>query len=432
MGSTAPFVPVQESTEATDWAQVSAGTGHTCAVKTDGRLFCWGVEGEGKLGRKPQAGLAPAQEFTAATDWADVSTGWLHSCAVKTDGRLFCWGNGSDGQLGNGSTMPSLVPAQEWSEAMDWVQVSAGNEHTCALKKDGRLFCWGRGSELGHNSYESRSLPVQESTAATDWAQVSTMGSHTCALKTDGRLYCWGQGYYGQLGRNSTTNSLVPVQELTEATDWVQVSGGGAHTCALKTDGRLYCWGAGGEGRLGHGSTTNSLVPVQEATEATDWVQVSCGSYHTCAVKVDGRLYCWGHGDDGELGHGSATDSLVPVQEATEATDWARVSAGTHHTCAVKKDGRLYCWGEGRQLGTDSTERRLVPTPEGTTATNWWLVAAGSYVTCSLKTDGRLFCWGPFSSNHGTGTNIAPVWPTDWTEDPDLPPYVIERRGFPF
>jgi len=158
----------------------------------------------------------PVQEYTAATDWAQVSAGNLHTCAMKKDGRLFCWGYNSIGQLGNNDYLSSLIPVQEYTAATDWAQVSAGNLHTCAVKKDGRLFCW------GWNLYGSGSVPAQV-TAATDWAHVSAGNSHTCAVKQDGRLFCWGNGDTGQLGNNSTSNSLMPMQEFTAATDWAQV-----------------------------------------------------------------------------------------------------------------------------------------------------------------------------------------------------------------
>jgi len=335
--------------------------------------------------------------------------GSSHACALKNDGRIFCWGANSRGQLGNNSSSASLVPVQEYTAATDWAQVSAGSVHTCALKQDGRLFCWGRGyqGQLGNNvTYDSKSgslVPVQEYTAATDWALVEAGSNHTCALKQDGRLFCWGANSSGQLGNNSTSNSLVPVQEYTAATDWAQVSAGNSYTCALKQDGRLFCWGANSSGQLGNNSTSSSLLPVQENTSATDWAQVQAGSSHTCAVKRDGRLFCWGHGPSGELGNNSTSDSLVPVQENTGATDWAQVSAGGGHTCAVKTDGRLFCWGSSEygQLGNNSTSNNLVPVQEYTAAADWAQVEAGSDYTCAVTRHGRLFLLG---SNRNTSS----------------------------
>jgi alpha-tubulin suppressor-like RCC1 family protein len=133
----------------------------------------------------------------------------------------------------------------------------------------------------------------------------------------------------------------------------VSLSAGATHGCALRDDGSLWCWGSSERGKLGSGEPDDSLLPAPEVTGGTDWAQVSAGHSHTCAVKEDGRLLCWGRGDSGQLGTGSTDDSDVPVQEVTRSTNWAKVAAGRFHTCALRRDGRLFCWGrdDRGQLG---------------------------------------------------------------------------------
>jgi alpha-tubulin suppressor-like RCC1 family protein len=415
-------VPVQENTTAADWAQVSVGGYHTCAVKQDGRIFCWGDDRYGQLGNNSTSrSLVPVQEYAAANDWAQVTTGWGHTCAVKNDGRIFCWGyNGGYTYFGGPNInliLGSLVPVEENTLATDWTQVSAGGSQTCAVKQDGRLFCWGDNSygQGGYTSTYKSYVPVQENTLAIDWAQVSAGWVHTCAMKSDGRIFCFGDGEYGQLGNNSTSQSMVPVQENTLATDWAQVSAGGYHTCAVKQDGRIFCFGDGEYGQLGNNSTLKSYVPVQESTLATDWAQVSAGGSQTCAVKQDGRIFCWGWGIYGQLGNNSTSQSLVPVQENTLATDWAKISVGWGHTCAVKKDGRIFCFGDGEygQLGNNSTSGSLVPVQESMSATDWAQISAGGLHTCAVKKDGWLFCWGDGAYGQLGSPNLGPVWPVD-------------------
>jgi alpha-tubulin suppressor-like RCC1 family protein len=470
--------PSQELTEATDWNSVSSGGSHTCAVKSDGSLFCWGANISGQLGNDSTADSSVAQqESTAATDWAEVSSGNASTCAIKSDGRLFCWGYNIDGQLGNGSDQDSHVPVQESTAAADWAQVSVGSIHTCAVKTDGRLFCWGANSngQLGTNSNEDSLIPVQEYTSATDWAEVSTGDRHTCGLKNDGRIFCWGGAYRsGELGSEVTFTSFELLQEKTLSTDWTQLSLGSSHTCALKddgrvfcwgepdkcgnnvtsktilslqdewgeadwaqvsvgyslgfeyacavkNDGRLFCWGTGHTGQLGAGSIVISSLPVQEYTAASDWFQVSAGAEHACAVKSDGRLFCWGSNSYGQLGNGSNQDSPVPVQEYTSASDWKQVSAGSSHTCALKDNGRIFCWGSGDsgELGNASNSDSSVPVPESTNATNWVQVSAGPNETRAVKTDGRLFGWGYSVINVSSNDNV-PVEDrtaaTDWIQ----------------
>jgi len=511
-------VPTQEVTAATDWVEVSAGRYHTCALKSDGRLFCWGRNSYGQLGDGSiDDSIMPITEVIGAQDWAHVSAGREHTCAVKTDGRVFCFGTGLAGDLGNGSLAPSSVPVQEGTGATDWAQVS----QSCAVKSDGRLFCWGRvdygvddgslvsrtpvqegtrsndwaqlavggqascaitrdrhlfcwgfqwpglaadlqplwmiasmlpveddavatewlqvavaysevcaieGSgrlfcrgdnvrgQLGNGSLEATLTLVEVATGATDWAQVTVGELHACAIKRDGRLFCWGAGDDGQLGADSLDDSPVPVQEATGATDWVEVSAGASHTCAVKSDGRLFCWGQNDFGQLGDGSVDASNTPVEESSAAEDWARVSAGTSHTCAVKVDGRLYCWGHDGNGQLGIGSLDDSPVPVEVAGQAIDWEQVACGDHHTCATRMDGQLFCWGEGisDQLGDGTTEDRLVPTAEADGVRTWTSVSAATHHTCAIREGGRIYCWGSnIWGELGIGASAAPIPPTN-------------------
>ena len=105
---------------------------------------------------------------------------------------------------------------------------------------------------------------------AGSWASISAGNGHACGLKVGGTLWCWGSDSYGQLGNGATTGDQIsPVQESTAATDWVSVSAGSSvtmpHTCAIKTNGTLWCWGSDAMGQLGNGATTgNQVSPVQE------------------------------------------------------------------------------------------------------------------------------------------------------------------------
>jgi alpha-tubulin suppressor-like RCC1 family protein len=361
-GGPVSSAPVKVGVSDSGWADVSAGIDHTCAINMNGKLFCWGNNGVGQLGNNSTTDShVPVQESTGATDWARVSAGWSHTCAIKTDRKLFCWGTNSHNQLGNNSTSGySPEPVQESTGATDWVDVSAGGGHTCAIKTNGTLFCWGYDyyGQGGDNSlFADSRVPVQESTDATDWARVSAGGVHSCAIKTNGTVFCWGYNGGGQLGTNLIDLSSIPVQESTRATDWARVSAGDASTCAIKTNGTLFCWGP---------------VLIQESTSATDWAGVSAGYRHTCALKTDGTLFCWGHNEYGQLGNNSNTNSPVPVQESTSATDWANLSVGGHHTCANKTDGKLFCWGDNEygQLGDNSTTNSPVPIRVSITATD--------------------------------------------------------------
>jgi alpha-tubulin suppressor-like RCC1 family protein len=205
---------------------------------------------------------------------------------------------------------------------------------------------------------------------------------------------------------------------VVPGTTWVQVSSGQDHTCATRSDGTLWCWGLNSEGRLGDGTTTNRLSPVQ-VVPGTTWAWVAGSQFHTCATRSDGTLWCWGKNDYGQLGDGTTTNRLSPVQVGTETT-WARVAAGDQHSCATKKDGTLWCWGynlsgqvgdntgsmclspaEGQQYG----ESCLLPIQVGTDS-GWDRISAGVAHTCATRTDGSLWCWG-YSGNGQLGLGDA-------------------------
>ncbi len=345
---------------ATDWAQVSAGSYHTLALKADGSLWAWGWNFFGQLGTGTTTDRLIPVQIGTATDWAQVSASHSNSLALKTDGSLWAWGDNGYGQLGDGTTTPQFAPIQIGTDT-DWAQVITGHSHSLAVKTDGSLWAWGLNSEgqLGDGTMTDQHAPVQIGTD-TDWAQLSAGHAHNLALKADGSLWAWGRNNHGQLGDGTTTVQSAPVQIGTD-TDWMQVSAGHAHSLALKTDGSLWAWGDNVTGQLGDGTTTPQLAPVQIGT-ATDWMQVSAGERHSQAVKADGSLWAWGDNDYGQLGDGTTTQRLAPVQVGT-ASDWAQVIAGEWHSLALKVDGSLWSWGRNNQgqLGDGTRTNRIFP-----------------------------------------------------------------------
>jgi alpha-tubulin suppressor-like RCC1 family protein len=256
-------------------------------------------------------------------DWSTVSIGGRHSCGIRTTGRLYCWGDDEFGELGDDAALADqATPVEVAGGATNWASVSAGAEHTCARRTTGRLFCWGSDADgrLGDDAaIADHATPVQVAGAATNWASVSLGGNHTCARKTNHRLFCWGDDSNGQLGNNANpADRHVPTQVSGATTDWASVSTLAYHTCALKTTGHLFCWGNDGNGQLGDGLPLVGVgTPVEVSGAAADWASVSVGGFHTCARKTNDRVYCWGYDADGQLGDDvPLTDQSTPVEIA--------------------------------------------------------------------------------------------------------------------
>jgi len=229
------------------------------------------------------------------------------------------------------------------------------------------------------------------------------------------QLWAWGRNTYGQLGDGTLlTNSCSPVREICSATDWCQVSAGTFHTAAIKTSGQLWSWGRNFFGQLADGATTDRCSPVRERCSATDWCLVSAGSSHTVAIKTSGQLWAWGNNSYGRLGDGTTTSRCSPVRERCSATEWCQVSAGELHTAAIKTSGQLWVWGcnGGVQLGDGTTTDRCSPVREFCSATDWCQVSAGNGVgtghTSAIKTSGQLWTWGgnDCGGRLGDGTTV--------------------------
>jgi alpha-tubulin suppressor-like RCC1 family protein len=355
-------------------------------------LWAWG---SGQLGN---AVSTPVNTFTGGSNWKQVSSGGANSAAIKTDGTLWTWGYGDFGGLGNNSTTSVSTPVTTFAGGTNWKQVSCGFLHTAAIKTDGTLWTWGFEiyGELGDGSggYSSTATPVTTFAGGTNWKQVSAGGFHTAAIKTDGTLWTWGAGTSGALGTNDTTNRSTPVTTFAGGTDWKQVSSGNvniaavgnSHTAAIKTDGTLWTWGNNGNIQLGNNATGNRSTPVTTFAGGSSWKQVSGGFYHTAAIKTDGTLWTWGYGGIGQLGTNAVTDRSTPVTTFAGGTNWKQVSGGGGHTAAIKTDGTLWTWGRGDFGGLGNNSATNVSTPVTTRAggSNWKQVSAGYQLTAAV------------------------------------------------
>ena len=248
-------------------------------------------------------------------------------------------------------------------------------------------------------SARTGSVAVPPEATAT-WRQVDAGAAHTCAVRSDGRLFCWGRGDHGELGNGAGDDHAHPVEVAGGRTDWAVVSAGTFHTCARRRTGQLYCWGMDDWGQLGDGGTsTSQSSPVEVVGGRTDWAGVAAGGGTTCAVRRSGRLFCWGDDSAAQLGDGGTNTSQPgPVEVVGGRTDWASVTVGDGHTCARRTTSRLFCWGrdDHGQAGDDGglDPARGTPVQVAGSRTDWTKVSAGTAHTCARRADGRLFCWG--------------------------------------
>ena len=332
--------------------------------------------------------------------------------------ELWTWGLNSSGQLGDGTTTSRSSPGTTVGGAATWIQISAGPTRSGGVKSDGTLWTWGGAGfgSLGDGSTTSRSSPGTTAGGGTNWKQVA-MGVSSAAIKTDGTLWTWGYDGYGLLGAGTTnTSRSSPGTTAGGGTNWKQVTIGGTMMAAIKTDGTLWTWGAGGGGKLGEGTTGSRSSPGTTAGGGTNWkfVNLTHGSSSVAAIKTDGTLWTWGGNGSGQLGTGNTTGRSSPGTTVGGGTNWDSVSMCDQNCIAIKTDGTLWTWGQGffGCLGTGNTTDRSSP---GTTAgggTDWKYVQLNgdsSFNRAAIKTDGTLWTWGTNTNGSlSTATRSSP------------------------
>ncbi len=258
--------------------KVASGGGHSCSIKIDQTIVCWGSNSHGQA-------TPPAGAFTA------ISAGTLHTCAIREGGTLACWGKNDDGE----STPP----------AGTFTSVSAGGDHSCGVKSDQTLSCWGRNTQFPpHNVAPAGTFTAVDAgnTAGTTWS---------CARATAGTIICWG---YNAFGRGNYPPG-----------SFAAVGAGGTHGCALTPAASITCWGGQ--------SSNGAPMPTPPAGI---FGELSVGYDHTCAIRNDQTLACLGAVN---------TDGRATPPAGT----FGALSVGDAHGCAVRTNGAVACWGSNAQ-----------------------------------------------------------------------------------
>jgi len=288
------------------------------------------------------------------------------------------------------------------SPGSEFVAISAGAEHTCALTAAGRVWCWGYG--------RSR-LPV-EIAGETVYSSIVTsdgMGvNHTCALDLQGAAYCWGNNGSGQLGIGSTSETPLPTPVLG-GFRFTKLALGQRHTCGLTQSGDAYCWGENSTGNLGDGTDVQRPIPTP-VVGGLSFVSITAGNEYTCALTAAGDTYCWGGNRNGELGLGFTSPRILSPSRIMTSVRFTSIHSGLLHVCALTATQEAYCWGwnQWRQLGR--TGPTVGESPGLVDGINLVAISGGFFHTCALDAGGEAHCWGV--SGFGQLGNGLPVDPT--------------------
>ena len=388
----------------TNIAQVSGGNSHTCALTTTGGVKCWGWNESGQIGDSTTRTERPTPVDVTGlgSGVTAIATGGYFSCALTTAGGVKCWGMNVHGELGDGTTTNRSAPVDVTGLTSGVVAIAAGGSHACALTTAGGVKCWGWNeyAQLGDDTATDRLTPVDVVGLGSGTTAIAAGNNHTCALTTAGGAKCWGFNSAGQLGDNTMTDRLIPTDVAGMGSGVTAIAGGWYQTCALTSAGGVKCWGENSSGQLGDGTTTDRLTPVDVMGLGSGVTAIDTGFFYTCALTMTGGIKCWGANNHGQLGDGTGVPKSSPVGVTGLDSGMAAISlgSGSGHACALTSTGEVKCWGENGygQLGDNTGGAKLTPVDVvGLSSSAVAIVANGQYgYSCVLTTGGGVKCWG--------------------------------------
>lgn len=450
------------------FTQIKSGLA-SCAINASGEAYCWGhnsggAVGDGTFTNRPSP-TKVVGSGAGSLIFTSISGSGANSCALNALHQAYCWGYGFHYAIGNMSTSDQNVPTWVMGTGTGpnaFSSLSSGDAHVCGLTIDGEIFCWGSndsgqiGNGLGPKKIKptltvgpvrAYTLSTEASTVVTDnegkafsagtfgyWPEYTSrptalpypfyaakVASHfcvRCALEPAGALHCYTGGYYNCVGAyHNITGDGTSNDYSASAPGTVTGSGSGSmvftdvsandqHVCGLTREGAVYCWGKNDLGELGDGTFTTQLTPVQVVGSGSGSMifrQLATSSDEaTCGVTVDGSAYCWGRNIYGGLGINSSVNKFNTPQKVVGSGSgsmlFTEVAVARDNGCAVTRDGQLYCWGSNiaNVPAYSSGYRFLYPgyIDGGSGDKIFRHVALGRDHFCASSTTGSVYCLG--------------------------------------
>ncbi|MCB9875964.1 MAG: hypothetical protein H6835_00035, partial [Planctomycetes bacterium] len=360
-------------------AEIVAGRGHsfggaTCVRMASGKVRCWGSNNSSSGGLGFASGNVLVPTEVPGLQGVTKIAGAGPFCARVADGTLRCWGANNNCQLGRAANATLVDPGEPLNVgAVE--EISAGKDHVIVRRSAGDLLAWGHNTsgQFGVNGSTYGTHVCIADAAGSSLAKIVRFGdvyeATMLGFDAAGTLFCWGENYYGQCGNNKIGSNADLGAPLQVATDVVAAASGAQHACYADKAGNVYCAGTQYYGQTGTGtvnSGSNGYESAFSKTSMTGAVEIAAGAHHTCALKNDGTVYCWGRGNSGQLGIGNTQVAVPTPTKVVGLTDVVQLALAVDHSCALKKDGSVWCWGDNGagEMGNGEfgvAARKLVP-----------------------------------------------------------------------
>lgn len=336
-----------------------------------GEVRCWGDNRAGQLGNGTIGGYEQNPQVVTgfSGNVIDIAVGNIHVCALIDNGSVQCWGDNKNGKLGVGLSNQFVTSPTTVLGLSNIASISAGFGHTCAITISADMFCWGENTygQIGDGTTNMATSPVSV-LIPNGVTEISAGTQNTCAISSN-RAFCWGWNDYGQTGNGVPSVSVTNPTLVSGIPQVKSISTGNGHSCAVDINGKLFCWGQNQYGQLGNGNTNQSSTPA--ATGIVNALQVSVSDAHTCAVLTSGEVKCFGWNKYGQLGNGLTPSSINSTPSTVvNINNAVQVSAKFSHTCVVsgaptQQGGNvdISCFGSGYNgaLGNNLTNNSNIP-----------------------------------------------------------------------
>jgi len=392
------------------FCQIAAGGNNTVAIDYNGQAWSWGQGNVGQLGNGNISNFCyPVSVAGSVKTFCKISVGFQNSVAIDKNGQVWGWGVNGNGQLGDNSTLSKRTPVSILGATKTFCKIDSGTFNTVAIDKNGRAWSWGWNSkgQLGDNSLTQRCTPVSVAGVTKTFCHISAGNEYSIAIDKNGKAWGWGDNIDGQLGDNTKTSRLTPVSVYGNKT-FCKIASGGRTSIAIDNYGYIWTWGKNSKGELGNSYQSAPKTPKK--IENKTFCQIASGPtfYFLGGITNTGTALGWGRNNRGQVGDNTIVDKSEPTSVAGSTKTFCHISVGWETTVAIDKNGQAWGWGSNTSyaIGNGGAgQSKRTPFSVGGATKTFCKISAGSYYTLALDKNGTLWSWG--FQTYGELGNIA-------------------------